>query len=69
MRDPRFAMWRDGATVVRPGLTVPRVRSRSADPFTRKDWYDIKAPAIFQTRQVGKTMVNRTAGTSALFWP
>jgi len=35
---------------------------KPADPFTRKDWYDIKAPSIFTVRQVGKTFVNRTAG-------
>ena len=34
------------------------------DPFTRKDWYDVKAPAIFANRNVGKTLVNRTQGTS-----
>merc|ERR1712107_552519 len=33
------------------------------DPFTRKDWYDIKAPSVFKVRQVGKTLVNRTQGT------
>jgi small subunit ribosomal protein S3Ae len=33
------------------------------DPFTRKDWYDIKAPSTFKVRQVGKTLVNRTQGT------
>ena len=33
------------------------------DPFTRKDWYDIKAPSVFKVRDVGKTLVNRTAGT------
>merc|ERR1711953_357733 len=27
------------------------------------DWYDIKAPGVFKVRQVGKTLVNRTAGT------
>merc|ERR1711911_148365 len=27
------------------------------------DWYDIKAPSVFKVRQVGKTLVNRTAGT------
>jgi hypothetical protein len=36
----------------------------SIDPFTRKDWYDVKAPSIFKVRQVGKTLVNRTQGTS-----
>ncbi len=33
------------------------------DPFTRKDWYDIKAPSLFKVRDVGKTLVNRTQGT------
>lgn len=38
----------------------------SVDPFTRKDWYDIKAPSMFDVRQVGKTLVNRTQGLSKL---
>jgi len=33
------------------------------DPFSRKDWYDIKAPAVFVHRMVGKTPANRSAGT------
>jgi len=33
------------------------------DPFSRKEWYDIKAPSAFQIRQVGKTMVTKTTGT------
>lgn len=36
----------------------------SVDPFTRKDWYDVKAPAMFSVRNTGKTLVNRTQGTS-----
>merc|ERR1712072_425900 len=32
------------------------------DPFTRKDWYDVKAPGYFENRQVGKTLVNRSQG-------
>jgi len=39
------------------------VKKKVVDPFTRKDWYDIKAPSVFKVRQVGKTLVNRTAGT------
>merc|ERR1711931_448231 len=38
-------------------------KKKIVDPFTRKDWYDIKAPGVFKVRQVGKTLVNRTAGT------
>jgi len=33
------------------------------DPFTRKDWYDIRAPSLFANRDIGKTIVNRTQGT------
>lgn len=39
------------------------LKKKIVDPFTRKDWYDIKAPSMFTTRQVGKTLVNRTQGT------
>jgi len=38
-------------------------KKKIVDPFTRKDWYDIKAPSLFKVRQVGKTLVNRTQGT------
>jgi len=34
------------------------------DPFTKKDWYDVKAPSMFNTRNIGKTIVTRTIGTS-----
>jgi len=37
---------------------------RSVDPFTKKDWYDVKAPSMFNTRNIGKTIVTRTIGTS-----
>jgi len=33
------------------------------DPFTKKEWYDIKAPCMFTHRAVGKTMVTRSTGT------
>jgi len=34
-----------------------------ADAFAKKEWYDIKAPSSFPTRQVGKTCVTKTIGT------
>lgn len=37
-------------------------KKKVIDPFSRKDWYDVKAPNMFVTRQVGKTLVNRTQG-------
>jgi len=33
------------------------------DPFLRKEWYDIKAPAPFSKRIFGKTCVTKTTGT------
>jgi len=38
------------------------LKKKVVDPFTRKDWYDIKAPSFFETRNVGKTLVNRSQG-------
>jgi small subunit ribosomal protein S3Ae len=36
---------------------------KKVDPFTLKEWYDVKAPSVFQVRQVGKTLVTRSKGT------
>jgi len=36
---------------------------KAADPFSKKEWFDVKAPSSFQIRQVGKTVVTRTQGT------
>jgi len=38
------------------------VKKARVDPFSRKEWYDIKAPSYFEVRNAGKTLVNRTAG-------
>jgi len=38
-------------------------KKKVADPFYKKDWYDIKAPANFDTRNIGRTLVTRTTGT------
>lgn len=39
---------------------------RSVDPFSKKDWYDVKAPSSFTHRNVGKTLVSRTQGTKVI---
>lgn len=39
------------------------VKKKIVDPFSRKEWYDIKAPTMFNVTNVGKTLVNRTQGT------
>ena len=28
-------------------------KKKAIDPFSKKDWYDIKAPTMFSSRQVG----------------
>jgi len=38
-------------------------KKKAADPFSRKEWYDIKAPSMFVNRVAGKTPVTRTTGT------
>jgi len=38
-------------------------KKKIQDPFLRKEWYDVKAPAPFTTRYIGKTCVTRTTGT------
>jgi small subunit ribosomal protein S3Ae len=38
-------------------------KKKIQDPFARKEWYDVKAPAPFSVRVVGKTCVTRTTGT------
>ncbi|ORX40366.1 40S ribosomal protein S1 [Piromyces finnis] len=38
------------------------LKKKIIDPFTRKEWYDIKAPNFYENRDIGKTLVNRTQG-------
>jgi len=38
-------------------------KKKTEDAFAKKEWYDVKAPAPFSIRQVGKTIVSRTQGT------
>ncbi|KAK0191008.1 putative S-phase-specific ribosomal protein cyc07 [Armillaria mellea] len=38
------------------------IKKKVVDPFSRKEWYDVKAPSIFEVRNVGKTLVNRSQG-------
>ncbi|MCD7464864.1 40S ribosomal protein S3-1, partial [Datura stramonium] len=37
-----------------------RRKKKAMNPYTKKDWYDIKAPSIFEIKNIGKTLVTRT---------
>jgi len=36
---------------------------RIADPFAKKEWYEVKAPSVFPIRALGHTVVTKTQGT------
>lgn len=38
-------------------------KKKTVDPFARKEWYDWKAPSMFNVKLFGKTPVTRTTGT------
>ncbi|XP_045355109.1 40S ribosomal protein S3a-like isoform X2 [Leopardus geoffroyi] len=38
-------------------------KKKVVDPFSKKNWYDVKAPAMSNIRNTGKTLVTRTQGT------
>uniref|UniRef100_A0A8B9WKN1 Small ribosomal subunit protein eS1 n=1 Tax=Bos mutus grunniens TaxID=30521 RepID=A0A8B9WKN1_BOSMU len=38
-------------------------KKKVVDPFSKKDQYDVRAPAMFNIRNSGKTLVTRTQGT------
>jgi len=45
------------------GKKMKAGKKKAADPFTRKEWYDWKAPSMYTNRIGGKTPVTRTTGT------
>ncbi|XP_045041836.1 small ribosomal subunit protein eS1-like [Desmodus rotundus] len=38
-------------------------KKKVVDPFSKENWYDVKAPAMFNVRNIGKTLVMRIQGT------
>ena len=39
------------------------VKKKVVDPFSKKDWYNMKASAIFNIKNIGKTLVIKSLGT------
>jgi small subunit ribosomal protein S3Ae len=44
------------------GKKGKKTGKKAADPFAKKEWYDLKAPSIFPLRDIGKTVVTKTLG-------
>jgi len=40
-----------------------RAKKKITDPFKKKQWYVVKAPGMFENSFVGRTPVNKSAGT------
>jgi len=38
-------------------------KKKVTDPFSKKEWYDVRAPSVFPTKTIGKTIVTKTTGT------
>jgi len=38
-------------------------KKKAGDPFLKKEWYDLKAPSMFDKRSAGQTLVTKTQGT------
>jgi small subunit ribosomal protein S3Ae len=38
-------------------------RKKVSDPFSKKEWYDVRAPGVFPVKVIGKTIVTKTTGT------
>lgn len=39
-------------------------KKKVVDPLSRKEWFELKAPAPFQSESFGYTCANRTQGLS-----
>jgi len=37
-------------------------RKRLTDPFTKKEWYEVRAPSVFPVKVIGKTIATKTTG-------
>ncbi|KAK2089574.1 40S ribosomal protein S3-1 [Saguinus oedipus] len=42
---------------------IKGAKKKVVDPFSKEDWYDVKASTMFNIRNIRKTLVTRTQGT------
>jgi len=49
----------------RKGKAGKSQKKKTVDPFKRKEWYTIKAPALFQNRDICWSPVNKSTGTKS----
>ncbi|VDL93466.1 unnamed protein product [Schistocephalus solidus] len=38
-------------------------KKKAADPFAKKEWYELRAPSMFTKRSCARTLITRTQGT------
>ncbi|VDM16504.1 unnamed protein product [Hydatigera taeniaeformis] len=38
-------------------------KKKTTDPFTKKEWYELRAPSMFSNRTCARTLITRTQGT------
>ncbi|KAM3180714.1 hypothetical protein ACTXT7_015750 [Hymenolepis weldensis] len=38
-------------------------KKKTTDPFSKKEWYELRAPAVFSKRTCARTLITRTQGT------
>lgn len=44
------------------GKKVKKGSRKIIDPFSKKEWYDIRTPGVFDVRNIGKTVITKTIG-------
>jgi len=46
----------------KPGKSKKGGRKKTTDPFAKKEWYSVRAPVAFAGKNIGNTVVTKTAG-------
>lgn len=46
---------------------IKGAKKKAVDPVSRKGWYNMKAPAMFDITNIGGTLITRTQGTKITY--